>query len=461
MRRRIVECVANFSEGRDSTVVDAISESIERGHRVAVLHRTMDPDHNRCVITFAGSPESVAAAALRAVSKAAERIDLNRHRGVHPRLGAADVIPFVPVEGITLDECVDLAHRAGEEIWSATGVPVYFYDAAARRPERARLENVRRGQFEGVRDAVATDSGRRPDVGGPGLHPTAGAAIVGARKILIAWNVNLDSPDLAAAQAIASKIRTSSGGFPHVKALGLMLESRGQAQVSMNLTDYTVTPMHIVFKAVRQEAAARGIRIAGTEIIGLIPRDVLDSAAAHYMRFENFQPDIVLERRIDALMPFGLDDVLDEMADPARATGGGSAAAVSGAMASALAVLVCRLMKQDPKSFEEHRQYFVDGVAADATAFAAVMRTAEPAQESVLTAAEVPLGIAERAAKLHADLQTLMNACPRRYSSDLETAAGLAVAAIKGAASTAALNLPGIADEVAREALRLRVRALS
>ena len=175
MRRRIVECVANFSEGRDASVVDAIAESIERGHRVAVLHRTMDPDHHRCVITFAGSPESVAAAAVRAVSKAAELIDLTRHAGVHPRLGAADVIPFVPVEGVTLEECVQLAHRTGEEIWSAVGVPVYFYEAAARSADRAKLENVRRGQFEGIRESVAADASRRPDVGGPALHATAGA----------------------------------------------------------------------------------------------------------------------------------------------------------------------------------------------------------------------------------------------------------------------------------------------
>jgi glutamate formiminotransferase len=420
----------------------------------------MDPDHHRSVITFAGPPESVGAAAVRAVAKAAELIDLTRHAGVHPRLGAADVIPFVPVEGITLEECVELAHRTGEEIWAATGVPVYFYEAAARVAERQRLENVRRGQFEGVRDAMKTDAAWRPDVGGPVLHPTAGAAIVGARKFLIAWNVNLDTRDLTVAQAIARRIRASSGGFAHLKALGLALPSRGQTQVSMNLTDYTVTPMHIVFNAIRTEAFARGVSIAGTEIIGLIPREALEKAAADFMLFENFQPDIVLESRIDALMPVGLEDVLDEMSEPARATGGGSAAAVAGAMAAALGILVCRLTTRSTAPFEAHREFFTAAVAADAAAFAALMRTAEPAEESVVTAAEVPLGIAERAVRLRTDLETLAASCPARFASDVETALGLAGAAIRGGASTATLNIRSIASATVRKAVETRLRAL-
>jgi hypothetical protein len=290
---------------------------------------------------------------------------------------------------------------------------VYFYEAAARSPERVRLENVRRGQFEGIREAVRTDASRRPDAGGPALHPTAGAVIVGARRFLIAWNVNLDRPDLGAAQAIARRIRASSGGFPHVKALGLMLESRGQSQVSMNLTDHTATPMHVVFDAIREEAASRGIGIAGTEIIGLIPREPLERAASHHMVFENFRPDVVLERRIDEVMPFGLDDLLDELSDPARATGGVSAAAAAGAMASALAVLVCRRTNQDTSVFESHRDYFTAAIEAD-------------------EAAEVPLEIAERGKALASDLRRLIECCPNRYAADAETAAALAAAAIRG-----------------------------
>jgi glutamate formiminotransferase len=305
MRRRpLIECVANFSEGRDVLIVDSLVSAVS-GDGIALLHRTMDADHNRSVITFAGAPGAVVAAAIRAVAKAAELIDLNHHRGVHPRLGAADVIPLVPVEGITLAECAEFAWQLGERVWSTTGVPVYFYEAAAKSPARARLEDVRRGEFEGVREIVRTDPAHAPDLGGPDLHPTAGAVIVGARKFLIAWNVNLATPDLRVARAIARSIRASSGGLPHVKALGLPLESRGQTQVSMNLTDYEQTPMHVVYEAIRSECARYAVRIAGTEIIGLIPRAALERSAEAYLRFENYQPGIVLERRIEDCLPVG------------------------------------------------------------------------------------------------------------------------------------------------------------
>ncbi|MDZ4797491.1 MAG: glutamate formimidoyltransferase [Bryobacteraceae bacterium] len=302
MRRKLIECVANFSEGRDAAVVEEIARAIERQAGARVLHLTLDADHHRSVITFAGTPEAVLPAAVRAVAAALARIDLTRHTGVHPRLGAADVVPLVPLENITLEECVGLAHKLGDEIWRGLGIPVYFYEAAALRPDRRLLENVRRGQFEGVRDLVSADESRRPDLGGPHLHPTAGAVIVGARKFLIAWNVNLDSADLAAAKAIARFIRASTGGLPHVKALGLALESRGQVQVSMNLTDIEVTPMHLVFDRIRTKAREMGIAIAGTEIIGLLPRAVLEQAAAAYFQFENFRPEAVLERRVESVL---------------------------------------------------------------------------------------------------------------------------------------------------------------
>jgi glutamate formiminotransferase/glutamate formiminotransferase/formiminotetrahydrofolate cyclodeaminase len=301
--RKLIECVANFSEGRDAAVVEAVSRAVEQDPGVRVLDATLDADHHRCVVTFAGTPEAVLPAAVRAVGEAVRRIDLNRHSGVHPRLGAADVLPLVPVENITLEECAELAHRLGDEIWRALAVPVYFYEAAALRPERRLLESVRKGGFEGVREAVASgDTSRRPDIGGPALHPTAGAVIVGARKFLIAWNVNLDSTDLAAAKAIAKAIRASSGGFPHLKALGLPLESRRQVQVSMNLTDFDVTPMHVVFEAIRRKAGELGVEIAGTEIIGLLPRAALERAAASYFRFENFAPEVVLEQKVESML---------------------------------------------------------------------------------------------------------------------------------------------------------------
>jgi glutamate formiminotransferase len=260
----LIECVANFSEGRDSRTVQAIQQAIALVPDVMLLRWEMDPDHNRSVITFAGPPEVVAEGALRGISAAVERIDLRRHSGVHPRIGAADVVPFVPLAGITLEDCAAIARRTGEQVWKRLGVPVYFYEAAATSPERAPLENVRRGGFE--RPALA------PDLGGPTLHPSAGACAIGARKLLVAFNVNLASMDVAIAKAIARKIRASSGGLPFVKAMGVPLPSRNLVQVSMNLIDFEQTPLRRVYDAVSQEAAARGVSIAGTQIVGLVPR---------------------------------------------------------------------------------------------------------------------------------------------------------------------------------------------
>jgi glutamate formiminotransferase len=286
----LIECVANFSEGRSSAVVEAIEQAIGSPPGVVILRSEMDTDHNRSVITFAGPPAAVEAGALRGIEVAIERIDLRRHSGVHPRMGAADVVPFVPLEGVTLAECVAIAHRVGEEVWKRLHVPVYFYEAAAMSPDRRLLENCRRGGFENPRIA--------PDVGGPELHPSAGACLIGARKILIAFNINLNTSDLGIAKEIARKIRTSSGGMPFVKALGLPLAARGLVQVSMNLTDFEQTPVHQVFDAVRREAAARGVEIAGSEIIGLVPKKAIEDAAAHYLKSENFESRLVLENRL-------------------------------------------------------------------------------------------------------------------------------------------------------------------
>src|SRR5579864_7554267 len=241
----LVECVPNFSEGRDKLRVDAIIEAMKMDG-VYLLDREMDADHNRCVITLVGDPVKVAEAAIRGVGKAAELIDLTRHTGAHPRLGAADVIPFIPIEGVTLEDCVALARRVGEEIWKRYQVPVYLYEAAAQRPERQNLENIRRGQFEGLREEVKTNPARRPDFGEARLHPTAGATVVGARKFLVAYNVYLNTADVDVAKKIAKAVRFSNGGLRYVKAAGFPV--RGQAQVSMNLTDFEQTPIARVFE---------------------------------------------------------------------------------------------------------------------------------------------------------------------------------------------------------------------
>ncbi|HEX5227257.1 MAG TPA: glutamate formimidoyltransferase [Bryobacteraceae bacterium] len=286
----LIECVANFSAGRDAAVVKDIVDAIASSSGVVVLRSEMDHDHNRSVVTFVGPPDAVAEGALRGIGAAVERIDLRKHSGVHPRIGAADVVPFVPIEGVTLADCVAIAHRTGEEVWKRFHVPVYFYEAAAKVPERRLLENCRRGEFE--------NPSIPPDLGGPALHHSAGAVIIGARKILIAFNINLATDDITIARAIAKKIRTSSGGMPFVKALGLPLAERGLVQVSMNLTDYEETPVHVVFDAVAREAAAHGVAVAGSEIIGLIPKRVLEDAAVHYLKCENFERGLVLENRI-------------------------------------------------------------------------------------------------------------------------------------------------------------------
>lgn len=300
MERNIVECVANFSEGRNNAVVEAIVAAIGSVDGIAILAYESDADHHRSVVTFAGAPELVLEAAFRGVAEAVLRIDLNRHQGVHPRIGAADVVPFVPVENISLEECAALAHRFGDRLWRELSLPVYFYEHAAVRPDRRRLENVRRGGFEGLRVDVHTNPDRLPDVGTAALHPTAGAIAVGARKFLLAFNVNLATSDVRIADAIARKIRTSSGGLPCVKAMGVLLESRNLAQVSMNLTDFEVTPLHVVFEAIEREALAMGVRIVSSEIIGLMPSRAMAQAAAHFLHCENYRDDSLLETRLQS-----------------------------------------------------------------------------------------------------------------------------------------------------------------
>jgi glutamate formiminotransferase len=285
----IIESVPNFSEGRDPLIVAAIGRAVSAVAAVSLLDTTSDPDHNRSVLTFAGVPEAVADAAFEAVREAVARIDLSRHAGVHPRLGAADVIPLVPVEGISLEQCVALARTLGERIWKELAVPVYLYEAAALRPECKRLENVRK----------LAPAGLVPDFG-TGRHPTAGASVVGARKFLIAWNINLRTADLTAAREIAREIRESSGGLPAVKSIGLPLESRGQVQVSINLVDFERTPLYVVFDAVKERCAARGIEIVGSELIGMIPAAALRGSQSHDLRWENMRPELVLENRLSS-----------------------------------------------------------------------------------------------------------------------------------------------------------------
>ncbi len=300
MSRPLVECVPNVSEGRDEAKIEELAAAIRAVDGVRLLDRHTDPDHNRTVFTLAGAPEAAVEAGVRLAGKAAELIDLTRHRGVHPRIGALDVLPFVPLRGISLEECARLAVRAGERIWREHRIPVYLYGAAARRPERRRLAEIRRGGFEALREAAARDPEKAPDIGGPQLHSTAGATAAGARKVMIAYNVLLDTPDVAVAERIARRIRASSGGLPHVQAMGVYLPHRRLAQVSMNLTDYEATPLHEVFLAVAREAEREGAGVHSSEIVGLIPRRALEMASGVDLKWENLKPDAVLENRLEA-----------------------------------------------------------------------------------------------------------------------------------------------------------------
>ena len=300
----LVECVPNFSEGRDPLKVERIARMIGSVAGVHLLDTHMDPDHNRSVITFVGPPTGVEEAAVRAAGEAMSLIDLNGHCGEHPRIGATDVIPFVPLEGVTLSDCAAIAHRTGEQLWDRYQIPVYFYEAAALLPDRKNLAIIRRGGFEILKAIIATDSSRRPDVGEPRLHPTAGATAVGARKVLIAFNVNLGTNDLGIARAIARTVRASGGGLAAVKALGVLLQSRslggepGQAQVSMNLTDWEQTSVRQAFEAVEREAARLGVAVHSSELVGLVPAGALEGTTAAALRLAGFGPHKILENRL-------------------------------------------------------------------------------------------------------------------------------------------------------------------
>jgi glutamate formiminotransferase / formiminotetrahydrofolate cyclodeaminase len=468
MPRQLVECVPNFSEGRDAAKMDAIVDAILAVPDVVLLDRESDADHNRCVLTFVGPPAAVADAAVRGVEKAVELIDLRKHQGAHPRIGAADVIPFIPIEGVTLEECVRLAEKVAAEIWGKLKVPVYLYESAARRPDRVNLENIRRGQFEAVVKEMGIVADRAPDVGDAVCHPTAGATVVGARKFLIAYNVNLGTPDVTIAKKIARNIRFSNGGFRYVKSMGVMLGTRNLAQVSINLTDFELTPMHMVFETVKREAERWGVTVVGSEIVGLIPKKAIEMSAEYFLRYENFRPELVLENRVAEAIGArsGLPEFLDALAAPTATPGGGSASAAAAAMAAALGAMVTRLAKQDPAAYEEDRRFFTEAVDRDAEAFQRVMAAykrpkderAPFVEEALHGAAEVPLQVLERAAAMQARLDALQ--IPAKFGSDLAVAKALTVAAKAGVLENVRINLDSIQDEAFKSSVQARMAAL-
>jgi len=458
---------------------------------VYLLDREMDGDHNRCVITLVGEREAIQEAAIRGVGKAAELIDLTVHQGAHPRMGAADVVPFIPIEGVTVEDCVAMARHVGAEIWKRHKIPVYLYEAAATTPERTNLENIRRGQFEGIRAEIATNPARKPDFGEARVHPTAGATVVGARKFLIAYNVFLNTPDVDIAKKIAKAVRASSGGFKFVKGAGFLV--RGLAQVSMNLTDFEQTPVHRVFEMVKREAARYGVTPISSEIVGLIPKKALEAAAEWFLQVENFDSSLILENRLTAVMSgkmavgglrAGVEPFVEQLAAPTATPGGGSAAAASGAMAAGLATMVAS-MSRGKKAYLQHerelsgaiarlsqlREELKAGIDADAESFNVVMKVYKQAKEStdgdegieaaLKQATSVPLGVAEKAREVAAIAEKLGPMTNPNMKSDLITAKALAQAAIQGALANVEINLESIKDagfvaEVRRRAADFR-----
>ncbi len=507
----LIECVPNFSEGRNPAVVDAIVQALLAGPDVYLLDREMDADHNRCVITFVGTRESVGEAALRGIAKAAELIDLTHHRGAHPRLGATDVVPLVPLAGVTLEDCVRVAEWVAEETWRRFRIPTYLYEAAARKPERVNLENIRRGQFEGVRDEIASNPARLPDFGEAALHPTAGATVIGARKFLIAYNINLNSSDVTLAKAIAKKIRASSGGFPCVKAMGVELKARNLAQVSMNLTDFETASLTTVFDAVAREAAAHGVQVAGSEIVGLVPRRALEDAAVQFLRVENFRPELIVENRLEKVLAdrrakfetrnsstrspdfrFSIpefregttpadtplrsmvEQFVNTVAAPTPTPGGGSVAALAGALAAGLGEMVCGVSLKRKSLGAHHpaleaartrlaawREQLLGIVDRDAQSYAAVMRafklpkatdSEQAARNQAIEnaskqAAVVPMETAELAAAVEQELASLEGITIAQAASDLHVALSLAETARRGGIENVRANIPSVHDE--------------
>jgi glutamate formiminotransferase / formiminotetrahydrofolate cyclodeaminase len=497
--KRLVECVPNFSEGREPAKVDAIIAAMREVPGVFMLDRESDADHNRSVVTLAGEPEAIAEAVLLGVGKAAELIDLTRHAGAHPRIGATDVVPFVPIEGVTIEDCVLLAKKVGREIWSRYHIPVYLYEAAAQRPDRTNLENIRRGQFEGVGEEVLRNPDRAPDIGDPRLHPTAGATVVGARKFLIAYNINLDTPDLDVARRIAKNIRYSNGGLRYVKAMGVGLKARGLAQVSINLTDFEQTPIHRVFEMVKREAERYGASIVGSEIVGLIPKRAMELTSDFYLQLENFSPAQVLENRMEAALGGSTSQgpgrlaaqaqpFLDAVAAPTAAPGGGSVAALAGALGASLGQMVASLSrkKKSQAAYVEHlteaasefhaaSKFLAAAIDRDANSFESVMaahrlpqgtseeqgRREEAIQHAMKGAAQVPLEVACKSAELFEKLGQLEPISSPSMLSDIRVGRLMTSAAGRGALENVAINLASIADPAFVSQMKSEMQALS
>lgn len=497
---RIVECIPNFSEGRRAEVVESIVAAIKTVPGVVLLGSEMDPNHNRSVITFVGEPEACVEAAVRAAGRAAELIDLNVHTGEHPRLGATDVIPFVPISKVTMQDCVALANEAGRRIAEQYRIPVYLYEAAATRPDRVNLADIRKGEFEGLRDEIETNPKRLPDYGEPKIHPTAGATVVGARPALIAYNVNLATSDVSVAKKIAKAVRFAGGGLRYVKALGFELKDRGIVQVSMNMVNHEGTPLFRAFEMVKREAERYGVNVVGSEIVGLVPQSALNNCADYYLRLENFSEDQILEYRMNAALSAqaaeaGLGKSIgtfpDLVAEGTPTPGGGSVAAHCGVLAAALGQMMCNLtigkkkyaevesqVKEVLRQLDNLRAGLCQGIEEDALSFDGVMEAMRlpketdgeklarenAIQQATRNAVAVPLRTAEQALSVLEMLAELAEVGNRNVLTDVAVGASLAEVAVRGAYYNVLVNLKSLNDadyvaEARAKAFELLARA--
>lgn len=479
MSHPLVECIPNFSDARRPEVIEQIVSAIKAVPGTTVLDRHSDLDHNRTVVTFVGTPQAVEEAAFQAIAAAAKLIDLNQHEGAHPRIGATDVVPFVPIRDITMVECVEMARRLGKRVGTELGIPVYLYEEAATRPERVNLENIRRGQYEGLKEEILTNPDRQPDFG-PAELGSAGATVIGARQPLIAFNVYLTTDDVSIAQKIAKVVRNSSGGLRFVKGMGVLVD--GRAQVSMNLTNYRQTSIARVVEMVRREAQRYGVAIHHSELVGLIPQEALVDAAVWYTQLDQFEPAQILEQKLfeamgkeESASGAGADepDFIDQLAAATPTPGGGSAAAHTGAAAAALAAMVARLtigkkkyaaveadMWKIIEAADELREQLKNGVEEDARAFDAIMEAmrlpkdtetqqaarAAALDQATLHASQIPLGAAEKCLKVMALSLKAAELGNLNAISDAASGFTLARAALDCAAYNVRINLASLGD---------------
>ncbi len=472
---RIVECVPNFSEGRDRRTVQILIDSVNSTDGVALLNHSTDADHHRSVLTFCGAPEAIIEAAFRVIRVATELIDLRTHVGVHPRVGATDVVPFIPIRGVTMQDCVQLARRLGERVGRELEIPVFLYERAAGRADHVPLEAVRRGGLDGLAFRMESDPGWIPDFGPPRLHQSAGAIAIGARPPLIAYNVNLCSTDIDQARAIARSVRHSNGGLPHVKAIGVELSSRGMVQVAMNLTDYLITPILTAFQTVKAEADKRDIEVAGSELVGLAPQAALHQTAAASLQLDRFDSSQVLETRMAEVMfsqkesEHTVSHFLAAVADAKPTPAGGSVAALVGALAASLGVLGARLGGQSDREqrlLELCRQLH-RLVQTDSDVYSGLMDAYKiPKQRSdrlqaisiaLQRATEVPLEIAELSCEVGRFLHALREGTKPTVQSDLTVGLTIAIAAAQASLVTVNTNVNTQRNQNLIDVMRLRI----